>query len=170
MTWTLRTATVGVLVGVYQFNTSDIGAYRQFYRRSCLSCYDRSDGVDCQGVACMNGRFLSFLYKSTCCKESYLSIYTSWWSNRGVKLAPLCRIRHWTKPVASPLSSVVERVTCNDEVGCSIQPVGMCFYKCGPFFVVAGKSVSMYKAQTGMYVAYRVTYDTGVNKGYTKES
>jgi len=25
MTWTLRTATVGVLVGVYQFNTNDIG-------------------------------------------------------------------------------------------------------------------------------------------------
>jgi len=25
-TWTLRTATVGVLVGVYQFNTNDIGA------------------------------------------------------------------------------------------------------------------------------------------------
>jgi len=24
-TWTLRTATVGVLVGVYQFNTNDIG-------------------------------------------------------------------------------------------------------------------------------------------------
>jgi succinate dehydrogenase (ubiquinone) membrane anchor subunit len=29
-TWTLRTATVGVLVGVYQFNTNDIGAYRPF--------------------------------------------------------------------------------------------------------------------------------------------
>ena len=26
-----------------------------------------------------------------------------------------------------PLSSVVERVTCNDEVGCSIQPVGIIF-------------------------------------------
>jgi hypothetical protein len=26
-TWTLRTATVGVLVGVYQFNTNDIGVY-----------------------------------------------------------------------------------------------------------------------------------------------
>lgn len=25
ITWTLRTATVGVLVGVYQFNTNDIG-------------------------------------------------------------------------------------------------------------------------------------------------
>jgi CybS, succinate dehydrogenase cytochrome B small subunit len=25
MTWTLRTATVGVLFGVYQFNTNDIG-------------------------------------------------------------------------------------------------------------------------------------------------
>lgn len=25
MSWTLRTATVGVLVGVYQFNTNDIG-------------------------------------------------------------------------------------------------------------------------------------------------
>lgn len=28
MTWTLRTATVGVLVGVYQFNTNDIGECR----------------------------------------------------------------------------------------------------------------------------------------------
>jgi hypothetical protein len=31
----------------------------------------------------------------------------------------------------SPLSSVVERVTCKldyDEVGCSIQPVGMPFF------------------------------------------
>jgi succinate dehydrogenase (ubiquinone) membrane anchor subunit len=26
MTWTLRTVTVGVLAGVYQFNTNDIGA------------------------------------------------------------------------------------------------------------------------------------------------
>jgi succinate dehydrogenase (ubiquinone) membrane anchor subunit len=26
LTWTLRSATVGVLVGVYQFNTNDIGA------------------------------------------------------------------------------------------------------------------------------------------------
>lgn len=26
LSWTLRTATVGVLVGVYQFNTNDIGA------------------------------------------------------------------------------------------------------------------------------------------------
>ena len=26
MTWTLRTATVGVLAGVYQFNTNDIGS------------------------------------------------------------------------------------------------------------------------------------------------
>lgn len=26
VTWALRTATVGVLVGVYQFNTNDIGA------------------------------------------------------------------------------------------------------------------------------------------------
>lgn len=26
MTWTLRATTVGVLVGVYQFNTNDIGA------------------------------------------------------------------------------------------------------------------------------------------------
>ena len=25
MTWTLRSVTVGVLVGVYQFNTNDIG-------------------------------------------------------------------------------------------------------------------------------------------------
>jgi hypothetical protein len=29
-TWTLRTATVGVLVGVYQFNTNDIGMYQSF--------------------------------------------------------------------------------------------------------------------------------------------
>lgn len=26
LTWTLRSATVGVLVGVYQFNTNDIGS------------------------------------------------------------------------------------------------------------------------------------------------
>lgn len=26
-TWTLRAATVGALVGIYQFNTNDIGAF-----------------------------------------------------------------------------------------------------------------------------------------------
>jgi hypothetical protein len=35
-TWTLRTATVGVLVGVYQFNTNDIGTLSL---RSAL-CHD----------------------------------------------------------------------------------------------------------------------------------
>lgn len=30
-TWTLRTVTVGVLVGVYQFNTNDIGTLSSFF-------------------------------------------------------------------------------------------------------------------------------------------
>lgn len=30
-TWTLRTVTVGVLVGVYQFNTNDIGTLSPFF-------------------------------------------------------------------------------------------------------------------------------------------
>jgi succinate dehydrogenase (ubiquinone) membrane anchor subunit len=30
MTWTVRLATTGVLVGVYQFNTNDIGASLYF--------------------------------------------------------------------------------------------------------------------------------------------
>jgi hypothetical protein len=34
----------------------------------------------------------------------------------------------------SPLSSVVERVTRNDEVGCSIQPAGNCLFSPLPFF------------------------------------
>ena len=31
LTWVLRATTVGVLVGVYQFNTEDIGQYFRFY-------------------------------------------------------------------------------------------------------------------------------------------
>ena len=46
-TWTLRTATVGVLVGLYQFNTNDIGAYQRFLLSELL-CGD-------------NGRVLTFL-------------------------------------------------------------------------------------------------------------
>jgi hypothetical protein len=30
-TWTLRSATVGVLIGVYQFNTNDIGACYYYF-------------------------------------------------------------------------------------------------------------------------------------------
>ena len=40
----------------------------------------------------------------------------------------LSRVALARKSDASPLSSVVERVTCNDEVGCSIQPVGIFFF------------------------------------------
>ena len=35
----------------------------------------------------------------------------------------------------SPLSSVVERVTRNDEVGCSIQPAGKLFIFTSSFFL-----------------------------------
>ena len=31
LTWVLRVTTVGVLVGVYQFNTEDIGQHLPFY-------------------------------------------------------------------------------------------------------------------------------------------
>jgi hypothetical protein len=50
-TWTLRTATVGVLVGVYQFNTNDIGAIDIPYHRSSsdLDSY-RVNGADCEGL------------------------------------------------------------------------------------------------------------------------
>ena len=35
-TWTLRAATVGVLVGVYQFNTNDIGGFSFAVRMPCV--------------------------------------------------------------------------------------------------------------------------------------
>jgi hypothetical protein len=49
--WTLRTATVGVLVGVYQFNTNDIGAINIpcHLSLSDLDSY-RVDGADCEGL------------------------------------------------------------------------------------------------------------------------
>jgi hypothetical protein len=49
--WTLRTMTVGVLVGVYQFNTNDIGAINTpcHLSSSDLGSY-RVDGVDCEGL------------------------------------------------------------------------------------------------------------------------
>ena len=63
-TWTLRTATVGVLVGVYQFNTNDIGAYRPFLLSGWLCgndgrvliCYiflSRSHRTYHQSMACI---------------------------------------------------------------------------------------------------------------------
>lgn len=53
-TWTLRTATVGVLVGVYQFNTNDIGAIniRCHLSSSNLDSY-RLVRVDCEGLDCI---------------------------------------------------------------------------------------------------------------------
>jgi hypothetical protein len=53
-TWTLRTATVGVLVGVYQFNTNDIGTISIYccFSTSNMDSY-RSDGVDCKGLDCI---------------------------------------------------------------------------------------------------------------------
>lgn len=39
-TWTLRTATVGVLVGVYQFNTNDIGESVFLYCFNVVSCWE----------------------------------------------------------------------------------------------------------------------------------
>ena len=35
MTWTLRTAIVGVLVGVYEFNTNDVGVYLLYRDGAC---------------------------------------------------------------------------------------------------------------------------------------
>ena len=62
MTWTLRTATLGVLVGIYQFNTNDIGMHRQLFCITLLNycvVHGRPDGADCKSVARMIGWFLS---------------------------------------------------------------------------------------------------------------
>lgn len=51
-TWTLRATTVAVLVGVYQFNTNDIGVF-PYFKSAFLHtdlCIDRLDGVDCESV------------------------------------------------------------------------------------------------------------------------
>ena len=47
-----------------------------------------------------------------------------------VKKKALSQTRRFpnTPPTNSPLSSVVERVTRNDEVGCSIQPAGIRYF------------------------------------------
>lgn len=51
LTWTLRTATVGVLVGVYQFNTNDIGGINiTCHCSSSDSGSYRFDGADCEGL------------------------------------------------------------------------------------------------------------------------
>lgn len=63
MKWTLRTATLGVLVGVYQFNTNDIGMYRQCFCITLLNYYvvrGRPNGADCKGVAGIIGWFLYY--------------------------------------------------------------------------------------------------------------
>ena len=60
MTWTLRTATVGVLVGVYQFNTNDIGGFFPAVPTPCellrTESHTRSDRVDRQGLDCIDTR------------------------------------------------------------------------------------------------------------------
>lgn len=43
--------TVGALVGVYQFNTNDIGESEQPYENALSDVVDRSYGAHCQGVA-----------------------------------------------------------------------------------------------------------------------
>jgi hypothetical protein len=64
MTWALRATTVGVLVGVYQFNTNDIGEYLApamlpwvslpadiLVWFAHLNYLSRSHRTDCEGVA-----------------------------------------------------------------------------------------------------------------------
>ena len=53
-TWTLRLMTGGVLVGVYQFNTNDIGASLTppFSVTHCRVVF-RSDGIDHESVDSM---------------------------------------------------------------------------------------------------------------------
>ena len=54
MTWTLRAATVGVLAGVYQFNTQDVGTWYLLCKPACTHRirYFRSHGAY---LACLDG-------------------------------------------------------------------------------------------------------------------
>ena len=80
-TWTLRTATVGVLVGVYQFNTNDIGTYQPFLLSDSVA---RSDllyllfqvSPNLLPKYGMHSRDLSVYYSR---KRVQLHIQEAWW-------------------------------------------------------------------------------------------